>query len=49
MNHSASTDVNQRDGVICSSDEAAAMAVERRDYVIQSCLVANQLLGGAVK
>lgn len=49
IGHSASTNVNQRGGVICSSVEGAVMAVERRDYVIQSRLVANHVLGGANK
>lgn len=39
---SASTDVNQRGGVTRSSDEATVMAAERRGYVIQPGLVANQ-------
>ena len=38
----ASTNVNQRDGVIRSSDEAAVIAVERRDYVIQPIFIVNQ-------
>lgn len=39
---SASTKVDQRGGVIRSSEEAAVMVVERRDYVIQPKLVVNQ-------
>ena len=48
MGNSASTNVSQRDGVTCSSDETAVMAVERRGYVIPSHLTANQT-GGAVE
>ena len=47
MINSASTNVNQRGGVTRSSDEVAVMAVERRGYVIQLRLAANQLMGGA--
>ena len=42
MSNFASTNVNQRDGAIRSSDESAVMAVERRDCVIQPRLVVNQ-------
>ncbi len=38
----ASTNVNQRDGVTRSSDEATVMVVEQRGYVIQLRLVVNQ-------
>lgn len=38
----ASTDVSQRGGAIRSSDEAAVMAVERRDCVIQLLLIVNR-------
>ena len=48
MSNFASTDVNQRDGVTCSSDETAVMAGERRGYVIQSHSIANQM-GGAIE
>ena len=35
-NHKAqSIDAERRGGIICSSDEAAVMAVERRGYIVQ--------------
>ena len=45
MSDSASTNVNWRDGVTCSSDESAVMAVERRGYVIQRRWMVNQING----
>jgi hypothetical protein len=42
MCNSTSTDVNQRGGVTCSSDEGAVMAVERRSYVIWLEQIVNQ-------
>ena len=42
ISDTASTNVNQRGGAICSSAEAAVMVVERRDCVIQPALVINR-------
>mgnify|MGYP006113284607 CR=1 FL=1 len=49
MSDSASTNVNWRDGVTCSSDESAVMAVERRGYVIQRRWMVNQMMGGTIQ
>ena len=38
----ASTNVDQRGGVVCSSNEIVVMTTERRNYIIQSRSVANQ-------
>lgn len=42
LSHFASTNVNQRGGATCSSDDCAVMAQERRGCVIQPGLVVNQ-------
>ena len=42
LSNFASINVNRRDGAIRSSEEAAVMAVERRDCVIEPNLVVNQ-------
>ncbi|MFT5278243.1 MAG: hypothetical protein ACI96N_003378 [Arenicella sp.] len=42
LNITASTDLNQRGGATCSSDEASAMGVERRGCVILLSFIVNQ-------
>jgi len=42
LNITASTDVNQRGGATCSSDEASVMGVERRGCVILLRFIVNQ-------
>jgi hypothetical protein len=43
-----STDVENRGGATCSSDEVPVMGMERRGCIIWFYVAVNQLLGGAV-